>query len=123
MFFWRNQKNITREEVIIITVSKEIAISKKTQENFQFDKLVFFSLAITLLFIASFLTLHLADVFKIQGPLSVILISSYVLLLILIYKITNLKIKKQNKNLIKLREMIIVDYKTCRVCGKQLSIK
>ena len=123
MFFWRNQKNITREEVIIITASKEIAISRNTHENYYFDKTVFFALAIPLLFIASFLTLHLVDIFQLQGLLSVMLISSYILLLIPIYKISILKINKQNVNLIKLREMIIVDYKTCRFCGKQLSIQ
>ena len=123
MFFWRNQRNITREEVILITVQKEIAISKKAHENYQFDKTVFFALAGPLLFIASFLTLHLADIFQIQGLLTVILTSSYILLLIPIYKISILKINKQNKNFTRLKEMIIVDYKTCRFCGKQLSIK
>lgn len=123
LFFWRNQKNITRKEVITITSSKEIEISRETGENYQFDKIVFFALATPFLLIACFLTLHLTDIFQIQGFLSIILISFYILFLYLIYKISVLKFNKQKENLKKLRDMIICDYKTCRFCGKQLSIK
>ncbi len=123
LFFWRNQKDITRKEVIIITASEEIEISRKAFASYQFDKTVFFTLAIPPLLVACFLTLHLTDIFQVQGLLSFMLISFYSLFLYLIYTISNLIIDKRNKNLKKLREMIIVDYKTCRFCGKQLSIK
>lgn len=123
LFFWRYQKNITKKEVTIITASEEIEISREASDNYQFDKTVFFALAIPFLLVACFLTLHLTAIFQVQGLLSFILISFYILFLYPIYKICNLKIDKQKKNLEKLRKMIIVDYKTCRFCGKQLSIK
>ena len=114
--------NITREEIDTITASNELEISRETGENYQFDKIVFFALATPFLLIACFLTLHLTDIFQIQEFLSVILISFYFLFLYPIYKISNLKINKLNKNLIKLREMIIVEYKICKFCDKQLNI-
>jgi len=123
LLFWRNQKNITRKEVIIITASEEIEISREAFSSYQFDKIEFFTLAMPPLIVACFLTLHLTDIYQVQGLLSVMLISFYFLFLYLIYTISNLIIDKQNKNLKKLGEMIIVDYKTCRFCGKQLSIK
>jgi hypothetical protein len=123
LFFWRNQKNITFEEVIIITASKEIEILSHSVENYHFDKTIFFALAVPLLLVVSFLTLHLAEIFQLQGLITMILISSYILLLYPICKISISKINKQNRDLMKLREMIIVDYKTCKFCGKQLSIK
>ncbi|MHA1239986.1 MAG: hypothetical protein ACTSQU_04250 [Promethearchaeota archaeon] len=123
LFFWRNQKNIARIEVIIITVSEEIEISREAFASYQFDKTEFFTLAMPPLFVACFLTLHLTEIYQVQGLLSVMLISFYFLFIYLIYTISNLIIDKQNKNLKKLGEMIIVDYKTCRFCGKQLSIK
>jgi len=116
-------KRILLEKVIIITASKEIIISKETHENYQFDKMIFFALTIPFLLIASFLTLHLADIFKIPELLSVIVISSYIILIYPVYKISNLKIDKQNKKLKILKEMITADYKTCKFCSKQLSIK
>ena len=122
LFFWRNQKNFTREEGIIITISKKMIISKETSNTFQFDKSVFFAFTILFLVIVCFLTQHLTEIFQIQG-LSIILISFYILVLYPIYKISKSKINTQNRELKKLREMIIVDYKTCKFCGKQLSIK
>lgn len=116
-------KNITRKEVLIITTSKEIENSIEGSDNYQFDKAVFFLLASPLLFVSCFLTLHLTDIFQIQGLLPFILISFYILFLFLIYMISNLIIDKQKKNLKMLREMIYVDYRTCRFCGKQLFIK
>ena len=123
LFFWRNQRNITRKEVLIITASKKIEISIEASDNYQFDKAVFFALASPLLITSCFLTLHLTDIFQVQGLLPFILISFYILLLYPIYKISILKFDKQKKNLKKLREMITIDYKTCRFCGKQLYIK
>ena len=122
MFFWRNQKNITKKEVIIITASNEVSISKWTSDEFKFDKTIFIALANPFLFVACFVTLHLTDIFQIQG-LSFILIPSYILILYAIYKISNIKIIAQNRNLKKLKELITVDYETCKFCGKQLSIK
>ena len=115
--------NIAREEVVTITASNELEISRETGDNSQFDKIVFFALATPFLLIACFLTLHLIDIFQIQGFLPIIIISFYILFFYLIYKISVLKFNKQKENLKKLRDMIICDYKTCRFCGKQLSIK
>ena len=115
--------NIAREEVITITASNELEISRETGDNSQFDKIVFFALATPFLLIACFLTLHLIDIFQIQGFLPIIIISFYILFLYLIYKISVLKFNKQKENLKKFREMIKIDYRTCKFCGKQLNIE
>jgi hypothetical protein len=123
LFFWRNQKNSDREKVIIITIKEEAVISKETTENYQFDKTVFFALATPLLLVACFLVLHLSEIFLIPSLISFILISVFILTLYPIYKISLLNVNKQKRNLIELRKLILVDYKTCKLCGKQLSIK
>jgi len=122
LFFWRIQTDISKKEVVIIMASEEAIISKGTSDEFKFDKTIFCALANPLLFVACFVTLHLTEIFQIQG-LSFILISSYILILYAIYKISKIKIIAQNRNLKKLKELINVDYNTCKFCGKQLSIK
>ncbi|MHA2269830.1 MAG: hypothetical protein ACXAB8_18705, partial [Promethearchaeota archaeon] len=109
--------------MIVVTTSKEIEILRNSTVNYQFDRIVFIGLASPLLLVLSFVTIHLVDVFQIYSFFSILLITFYMLLLIPIYKISKSKINKQNRDLENLREMIIVDYKTCKFCGKQLTVK
>lgn len=87
------------------------------------EKIIFVLLSTPLLITICFLTIHLIDIFQISGLLNIILICIYILILFIIYKITSLVIIKHKKNIIKLKKMILSEYKKCKFCGKQLHIK
>ena len=87
------------------------------------EKIIFVLLSTPLLIIICFLTIHLIDIFQIPGFLNIILISSYFIILVPIYKISSLVNVKHKKNIIELKKMIFSEYKKCKFCGKQLYIK
>ncbi|MHA2390668.1 MAG: hypothetical protein ACXAEX_01760 [Promethearchaeota archaeon] len=96
---------------------------KDIHEKSQSDKKIFVLLSIPFLIVGCFLTLHLIDIFELPEYLSVICIGVYLFIILSFYKSFSLAIKKQEIKLTSLLNLVIYNYKNCKFCGRQLSIK